>query len=52
MRTGQVVRGLFEREPLFKDYRYRLAIQPDRSERIHRAEIEAAEKIYAPYEPR
>jgi DNA-binding IclR family transcriptional regulator len=43
-----VVRGLFEREPLFKDYRYRLAIQPDRSARIHRAEIEAAAKIYAP----
>ena len=37
-----VVRGLFEREPLFKNYRYRLAIQPDRSARVHRAEIEDA----------
>jgi hypothetical protein len=48
MRTGQVVRGVFERAAI-QGYRYRLAIQPDRSEGL-RAEIEAAEKICT-YEP-
>jgi DNA-binding IclR family transcriptional regulator len=44
-----VVRGLFEREPLFRDYRYRLVIQPDRLARVHRAEIEAAAKMGRPF---